>query len=1029
MMKKHVLVCLCLLCCVCSGAYGKAEAKHRNLLFINSSCEGDKYSESLLLPVIEEVGKYPEVDLYVEHLNARFITNDSLFACMADHLFTRYGSLRPDYIVMYGGLAFSLRDEVYERWGEIPILFINQEDSVHNREHYYSAIPMKELPPGYSVPLSGLRDKYNFTAMVLPPYCRETVDMMVSMKPDMRTFIFASDSSYLNRYHERELRAYLEEKYPHIRYQRISSNGVMEQEFRKYIMDTSPERGLLMGTWHHLREDLLGTKVIMSNDNYAFMKAANNRCFTLSYSIMEAGDALACYTSDREEAYGYIRRTLQKAFSGVRMGDIPFYYPTTHYPLVNYAKLKPEYATHLLPGTRFVNKPLPFYRQYKTEVISGVILILSLCVLLSMRYRSQQRRISLLKQYRQLINDMPIVYAEGRILHGEGNRPVDIGFLKGNVSFRNKFREAGDTECYRKGRFPSRLEKYLLRFIPVIEEKGLPISFTYYMDEMDMTYEVFLTPVSGNRVNIFGIDTSELHLKEREMRRLNNKLAMALELSGVISWELDLKERNILYDRKILQSGVMPALQETDKKGSMPLSEYMGYIHPDDLDRITASLDELLAERIGILREEHRLVSHRKNGRHVDWVEINARLERGSENSHKDVLIGSALLTTERRNREMELIRSREKAQQSDRLKSAFLANMSHEIRTPLNAIVGFSSLLANTDEKKERQEYIRIIENNNELLLQLISDILDLSKIEAGTLEFVDSEVDLNDLMLDLKSSAAMRVPEGVDLELVLGLPECRIITERNRLVQVLGNLLTNACKFTKSGEIRFGYELENGNLLFFVKDTGCGIPAEQQQNIFNRFIKLDNFTKGTGLGLPICQSIVEKMEGEISVESEPGKGSTFRVRIPYRPVRHKSEKSDRSAEKLVIAARDSISILIAEDEESNYKLLSSILKKKYNLLHAWDGKEAVELYRQHRPDMILMDINMPVMDGYEATREIRKISVTVPIIAVTAYAYESDRQRILNEGFDSYMAKPIRSHKLEEAIVELLNKRFLFL
>ena len=223
-------------------------------------------------------------------------------------------------------------------------------------------------------------------------------------------------------------------------------------------------------------------------------------------------------------------------------------------------------------------------------------------------------------------------------------------------------------------------------------------------------------------------------------------------------------------------------------------------------------------------------------------------------------------------------IREREKAEEANRLKSAFLANMSHEIRTPLNAIIGFSNLLAYEENLGEREEFIRIIENNNELLLRLINDILDLSKIEAGTLEFTYSDVDLNSLLTEIEQSYHIRNrhPE-VQISFEERLPQCIIHTERNRLTQVITNLLNNSMKFTTRGNIRFGYRQEGKMLRFYVEDTGCGIPADKIDSVFGRFVKLNNFQQGTGLGLSICKTIVEKLGGEIGVESAEGEGTLF--------------------------------------------------------------------------------------------------------------------------------------------------------
>lgn len=374
---------------------------------------------------------------------------------------------------------------------------------------------------------------------------------------------------------------------------------------------------------------------------------------------------------------------------------------------------------------------------------------------------------------------------------------------------------------------------------------------------------------------------------------------------------------------------------------------------------------------------------------------------------------------------ESELRVAKEKAEESDHLKSAFLANMSHEIRTPLNAIVGFSGLLAMAENYEERDEYINIINNNNELLLQLINDILDLSKIEANTLEFVYSDIDINQLLCDIEQTSRLKVADGVQVSFVEKLPHCIIRTDKNRLSQVVTNFINNAIKFTKEGSIYFGYKHKENNLYFYVSDTGCGIDKDVKDSVFQRFVKLDSFAQGTGLGLSICQMIVHKLGGEIGVDSELGQGSTFWFTLPDTVIEesHVSVAETNKTEVSTESPTDNktATLLIAEDNESNYTLIKAILKD-YNLLHAWNGQEAIDLYRKYHPDMILMDLKMPIMDGYQATEEIRKDNTIIPIIAVTAFAFAEDEQRVSQSGFNGYVAKPIKPNNLKKKIVDLL-------
>lgn len=317
----------------------------------------------------------------------------------------------------------------------------------------------------------------------------------------------------------------------------------------------------------------------------------------------------------------------------------------------------------------------------------------------------------------------------------------------------------------------------------------------------------------------------------------------------------------------------------------IPLSEVVGVygkMHPDDRQRILDFYDEVRQGKRRHFQGEMRI--HRPGTKNEwNWVSSNVVVTAYEPENNEIEIIGINYDITELKETEAELIQARDKAEMMDRLKSAFLANMSHEIRTPLNAIVGFSDLLVENEDIEERREYIKIVRENNDLLLQLISDILDLSKIEAGTFEFTNGDVDVNLLCEDIVCSMQMKmVKETVQLVLDPHLPVCRIISDRNRIHQVISNFVNNAIKFTSEGSIRVGYKLKGEELEFYVQDTGIGIEKEQLPHIFERFVKLNSFVHGTGLGLSICQSIVEQLGGKIGVDSEVGKGSRFWFTIP---------------------------------------------------------------------------------------------------------------------------------------------------
>ena len=323
-----------------------------------------------------------------------------------------------------------------------------------------------------------------------------------------------------------------------------------------------------------------------------------------------------------------------------------------------------------------------------------------------------------------------------------------------------------------------------------------------------------------------------------------------------------------------------------EKEGT-PLNEIIkvhSHFHPDDRRMMLRFFDQVLIREASHLRRDVRIL--REDGTYT-WTRVNVMVR---DFRPEDGIIDMVCVNydiTELKETERKLIAARDKAEELDRLKSAFLANMSHEIRTPLNAIVGFSSLLTETEDMKNRKQYMAIVQENTELLLQLISDILDLSKMESGAFEFVKSDTDVNLLCSEIIRSLRMKVPAGVELVFEECLPGCHVWADKNRLNQVISNFINNALKFTFSGSITLGYYRQtDGYLRFYVRDTGMGIPKNKIKTVFDRFVKLNSFVHGTGLGLSICKSLVEQMGGTIGVESEEGEGSCFWFTYPYQEI-----------------------------------------------------------------------------------------------------------------------------------------------
>ena len=351
----------------------------------------------------------------------------------------------------------------------------------------------------------------------------------------------------------------------------------------------------------------------------------------------------------------------------------------------------------------------------------------------------------------------------------------------------------------------------------------------------------------------------------------------------------------------------------------------------------------------------------------MDRDEREILLQKFADANRKLLLANEQLAIANKKLKEYE--EKAQKAENASKMKSLFLANMSHEIRTPLNAIEGFSRVIVETDSQEERMKYFEIIESNNNRLLNLVNEILDLSRVESGEIVMKKNPTDLHELCISIKNIFKFRCPESVKLEWDEPTMTVTMNTDANRLIQVFSNLISNALKHTIKGKIEYGYKLidEGQTIEMFVSDTGSGIEKEDLEHIFETYVSRDAETNknGYGLGLPLCKIIVEKLGGSISVESEPGKGSTFTFTLPFEGSIggvDQNKTSTTSVRTIRISGRSDDSnaktILVAEDEDSNYELVKIVLQKRYKLLRAHNGIEAVNINEDEKPDLVLMDI-----------------------------------------------------------------------
>lgn len=541
--------------------------------------------------------------------------------------------------------------------------------------------------------------------------------------------------------------------------------------------------------------------------------------------------------------------------------------------------------------TVFGMKPPTFFERnkyYLALFFSLMALAVIYVIWLRRALHERSRRLEIMRSYSSLVENMPVLYARVELIFDPGARIIDYVYREVNPTF----------------------EKYILPKEKILGKKyselnpdyspELPDRYSELNDNRQITFQYYLektkthlTVISIHSktkgcVDVFGVDNTELVLTQQMLKSTNHKLSAALDAADMTPWKWDLQTGllscNVSHDLYVTE-------EEVTHDGNLiivPTSACFAKICDEDRERVRDAFERLANGETQKMREEYRvgrqwLPSPQQN----EWVEVRAAVDERDANGKPLSLIGTSMTVTQRKEMEEALVQAKVKAEEANTLKSSFLANISHEIRTPLNAIVGFSSLLVSAERgiSEEKQEYINIIENNNTLLLQLISDVLDLSKIEAGTMEFDYAPVDVHGLFIELEDTFRLRNKKsGICICYHRRTTECVVKADRNRLVQVMMNLMNNAVKFTGEGSIEFGFDVrEDGFLHFYVTDTGCGIPEERLEEIFGNFVKLNSFVQGTGLGLTICRAIVERMGGKIGAVSRLGQGSTFWFTLPY--------------------------------------------------------------------------------------------------------------------------------------------------
>jgi len=1012
-----------------------------------------------------------------EYLNVNHLSPPDTWLELMHTILKHYTERPPKIVILLADEAWITFRKAYNgEFGDVPIILCSGKEYTIDFDLLLDkgSITWNDL-----IPTSSLTEDYNVTGIIDVPKIEETIRFMQRLQPGMEEVTLISDSRFYGMYVALQTQEIMREKFSGYKLNMLDGRFLSTDSLLVRLKMLPPNSSVLLASW------LLN--VSSSFENYAvdhekIVDLVNRPVFSLyDWGVLNRL-FMGGYRVDSESYSAATISIVDRIMKGESASDIPF---TRDFGEVNYflnAQLIEKYDIDIsvIPhNVVFFNEPVSFFAYYKMQLIYMllVVLVVILVLLVSLlRSQSLRRELAATKNKTDVLlrNQQAISEILYRFLQSEIEEyaviPILEQVLQKYSADRISIFEYDDAYAnFDRIHFVSSPSMAKAGSFPPVDSAQLPsvleamkrqvVLIEYHMDDESSLLtakerQVFLSrgiigsisaPIfldkklwgivgldfctkmpsykeediiylhALSQVFSIGIEHFRMRSRQKEMESLF-KCASGNANVGVAHWNYctgktsstDLWYRNMGEDKQT--------------KSVVEVIKNHLHVHPDERDELNGMVEKTCRNEIQNFSCSVRVW----NGERWSWIRCHCILNDYEPEKNNIRLVFLNMNIDELKESEANLIAAKAKAEESDRLKSAFLANMSHEIRTPLNAIVGFSSLLQNERDEARIKEYSEIIGVNNRLLLQLIDDILDLSKIEAGVLVFADDKIDLFSFFKDLEAAHSFREP--IDVRFVYETNEpFNVSIDSNRLNQIMGNLLGNAFKFTKVGYIRFGYKKRGDDVWFFVEDTGIGIPHDKKDLVFHRFVKLDSFEQGTGLGLSICATIIAHWGGEVGLESEEGKGSTFWFTIPlatliksgdYVPV---FAASDDETEKNGKPATEKPLVLVAEDVSYNYRLIEIILKNDYRLLHAFDGNEAVEMFHRYCPDIILMDIKMPVMGGHEAILKIREVS-DVPIIAISASAYDDDRAQVVKAGCNAFLSKPLKAEELTELMVKLL-------
>lgn len=901
---RKVLYILLLWVGMAGGLYAQDEVETDYILVLNS-INFNEVKTRLLFETIRDEFASDHVKVVSESLGLKLSVKEEALAVPSlqsleevdakrHYLRTKYEHKRkPLALLFIGDPGWLLCKPLFEDiWKDVPTVISMARDRMAPDISVMLDKDEKRLKSELK-PTEEVLGTYNAVALTQPVFIRETVSLMKKLMPEMDKIAFVSDQRYISLFTRIELKDTLSVYFPDIKLQELTSPYLNTQDLLDTLSMEKPNTGLIYFSWFVPMRKSIDTYL---DDNIQTIVSAFSKApvFTLADLNPETGSFAGGHYINVKSLAEMCINVLYRILKGEQPRDMPLVMggkPTT---ILNYTHLSHyDIPVGLFPSDAvYVQAPPSFWEKNKWTIVTLVVIFSLIVVIIIMRVRTyflrqraRERKIQMLRDNKtfleNLFNNLSVAVAVRDIQDG-------LRFLYWNKEAENMFgltREEvmenmelalasndmtismnrNDLEILRgKGHFSG-----LCKFT---KQDGSPLSL--YVNKRIISH-----PDGRKWLLITAWDMTEEQQNVEKLAELNKRLQTIMEVAQMSLWTYDVKKDIITYDGINSIPEIMPTGNQCK------LMDFLDLISPEMRSDVRRNVSSFLHGDTPSLHEEFTL--YKSFSRTLDtpiWLCSHSTVLKYDEEGIPVMLVGANKDISVQKVLEETLLQAKKSAEEASRLKDVFLANMSHEIRTPLNSIVGFSSLLAETEDPSEQAEYSEIIQNNTELLLQLINDILDLSKIEAGTMEFVYKDADMHALFSELEKTTRWRMKDS-DVEIIFeDSPQGLVLKiDPNRFMQVVNNFMTNAIKFTRHGSIRFGYrQRENGDWYFYLTDTGEGIPSEKVHAVFDRFVKLDAFKQGTGLGLSICKSIIDRFGGEIGADSQFGVGSTFWFTIP---------------------------------------------------------------------------------------------------------------------------------------------------